>query len=190
VAASRTYVGFLRAVNVGHRTVGMDDLRRAIESVGYDDVSTVLNSGNVVFRAEEPHAATVERRLESGCARPLGFPVEFMVREQSSLEAALEANPFPDFARTDPGHLLVVFLKSTPSARNGAAFARGLAGPEEGRVLGAHAYVTYPAGIGRSKLTLPRIEAAIGTRGTARNWNTVRRLAERARTTSRKEEGG
>jgi len=190
VAATRTYVGFLRAVNVGGRTVGMDALRRAIEAIGYSDVRTALNSGNVVFRAPEADATIVERRLESSCARPLGLEIEFVVRDLRSLEGAIAANPFPEFARADPGHLLVILLKSAPTAKNRAAFAEGLEGPEEGRVLGTHAYVTYPAGIGRSRLTLARIEAALGTRGTGRNWNTVHRLAALARTTSAGGEGG
>jgi uncharacterized protein (DUF1697 family) len=190
VATSTTFVGFLRAVNVGNRQVRMDDLRRAVEAVGFSAVRTVLNSGNVVFRAGEHDAGKVERKLESGCASPLGIPVEFMVRDLPSLEAVIAANPFPEFGRTDPGHLLVFFLKSAPSAKEGAAFAKSLEGREEARVLGAHAYVTYPAGIGRSRLTLPRIEAATGTRGTGRNWNTVHRLAALARETSVRRGGG
>jgi uncharacterized protein (DUF1697 family) len=179
-----TFVGFLRAVNVGNRRVGMDDLRRAVEALGFSSVRTLLNSGNVVFRTDERDPGTVERRLESGCASPTGLAVEFVVRNLPSLERAIVANPYPEFARRDPGHLLVIFLKSAPSAKDAAAFVDGLEGPEEARVLGAHAYVTYPAGIGRSRLTLPRIEAAIGARGTGRNWNTVRRLAALARATS------
>jgi uncharacterized protein (DUF1697 family) len=190
VVATTTFVGFLRAVNVGNRKVAMDGLREAVAALGFSNVRTVLNSGNVVFRAHERDAGKVERRLELGCASPLGLSVEFMVRDLATLEAVIAANPYPEFARNDPGHLLVVFLKGVPSTRDGAAFAESLEGPEEARVLGAHAYVTYPAGIGRSRLTLPRIEAAIGTRGTARNWNTVHRLTELARATDVAREGG
>jgi uncharacterized protein (DUF1697 family) len=181
VGTPATYVGFLRAVNVGGRTVAMGDLREAVEAVGCSSVRTLLNSGNVVFRTPERRREEVERRLEAGCAPSLGLPVEFMVRDLPGLEAAIAANPFARFARDDPGHLLLVFLKSTPSAKVGAAWANGLAGPEEALVRGAVAYVTYPLGIGTSKLTLTRIEAALGTRGTGRNWNTVNRLASLAR---------
>jgi uncharacterized protein (DUF1697 family) len=190
VADRTTFVGFLRAVNVAGRTVAMDRLRRAIEATGFSGVRTVLNSGNVVFHSDEHAAARVERRLEAGCSAPFGRPIEFIVRDLPQLEAAIAANPFAECARKDPSHLLVIFLKSAPSAKNAAAFARDLQGPEEGRVCGTHAYVTYPDGIGRSKITLPRIEAAIGTRGTGRNWNTVHKLAALARTTSFAGEGG
>jgi uncharacterized protein (DUF1697 family) len=191
VGTPATYVGFLRAVNVGDRKVGMADLRRAVEALGFSAVRTLLNSGNVVFRAEERSAAAVERRLEAGCARPLGLPVEFMVRGRAELEAAIAANPFAAFARDDPGHLLLVFLKSAPSVEVGTTFAEGLDGPEEARVQGTVAYVTYPAGIGTSRLTLPRIEAALGTRGTGRNWNTVNRVVSIAREDAvERKEGG
>jgi uncharacterized protein (DUF1697 family) len=181
VGAPATYVGLLRAVNVGDRKVAMADLRQAVAALGCTSVRTLLNSGNVVFRTPTLPGAEVERRLEAGCGPSLGVPVEFIVRDLPGLEAAIAANPFVRFAGDDPGHLLLVFLKSAPSATVGAAFADGLAGPEEARVRGAVAYVTYPAGIGTSKLTLPRIEAALGTRGTGRNWNTVHRLASVAR---------
>ncbi len=184
MGAAATYVGFLRAVNVGGRSVAMEDLRRALEALGFGSVRTLLNSGNVVFRSRPRAIEELERQLGAGCAGPLGGPVEFVVRDLAGLEAAIAANPFASFARSDPSHLLLVFLRSTPPAAVGAAFAEGLEGPEEARVLGPVAYVTYPDGIGRSRLTLPRIEAALGTRGTARNWNTAQRLASLARATA------
>jgi uncharacterized protein (DUF1697 family) len=191
VGAPTTFAGFLRAVNVAGRVVAMADLKRSVEALGGSNVRTVLNSGNVVFGWAGRDAREVERRLEAGLAESLGGPVELLVRDLPALEGAIAANPFPGFARTDPSHLLVVFLRSAPSAARAAAFPGALPGPEEGRAVGAHAYVTYPEGIGRSKLTLPRIEAALGTRGTARNWNTVRRTTAIARGTDVPErEGG
>jgi uncharacterized protein (DUF1697 family) len=190
VGTPATYVGFLRAVNVGGRKVAMVDLRRTLEALGFSAVRTLLNSGNVVFRSVEGTAARVEHRLEAGGAAPLGLPVEFVVRDLPGLESSIAANPFGSFARTDPSHLVLVFLKSAPSAKVGRAFADGLEGPEEARVRGTVAYVTYPAGIGTSRLTLPRIEAALGTRGTGRNWNTVLRLATLARETAVPGKGG
>jgi uncharacterized protein (DUF1697 family) len=175
------YAGFLRAVNVGHRKVGMDDLRRAVLASGGSEVRTVLNSGNVVFRAEAADPGRLERALDQDCSARLGLPVEFLLRDLPSLDAAIAGNPFNAFAREDPSHLLVYFLKAAPPPKLSAALVAGLEGPEEARVVDAHAYVTYPAGIGTSRLTLPRIEAAIGTRATGRNWNTVLRVAALAR---------
>jgi uncharacterized protein (DUF1697 family) len=177
VPARTTYLAFLRAVNVGSRTIAMDRLRAAGEAMGFGDVRTVLTSGNLVLTDEEPDPDRVARRLEAGCRDRLGLATEVMVRDVTTLESVIDRNPFPEFAQQDPSHLLVVLLKEPPRPDAAAAFADGLPGPEEGRVVGAHAFVTYPAGIGRSRLTLPRIEAALGTRGTGRNWNTVRRVA-------------
>ncbi len=185
-----TYVGFLRAVNVGGRAVAMPDLRRAVERAGFSEARTVLNSGNVVFRSDEPDAQRVERRLEASCGPALGLVLEFLVRDGAALAAVRAANPFPAFARTDPAHLLLVFLKDAPAPSAAEAFVAGLPAPEEARVDGTTAYVTYPAGIGRSRLTLPRIERALGTRGTGRNWNTVGRLAALAAGPARSPRGG
>ncbi len=185
-----TYVGFLRAVNVAGRTVAMTDLRRTVADAGFSEVRTLLNSGNLVFESEEGDAGRVERRLEAACGPALGLALEFLVRDRTALAAVRAANPFAAFARADPSHLLLVFLKDAPARGVVDGFVAGLPGPEEARVVGTTAYVTYPEGIGRSPLTLPRIEKALGTRGTGRNWNTVGRLAELAAGPARSREGG
>ncbi len=171
-----TYLAFLRAVNVGGRRIEMGRLARVAERSGYGGARTFLNTGNLVLRAPGSDPDRVEQALEAGIRDEFEISTEVIVRDVATVESTLARNPFAEFAKRDPSHLLVVLLKDEPSRAAAAGFARGLAGPEEGRVVGAHAFVTYPAGIGTSKLTLPRIEAALGTRGTGRNWNTMRRL--------------
>ena len=80
-------------------------------------------------------------------------------------------------AERDPARLLVVFLKDAPGAAHVKALAEAIAGPEVVRARGRHAYIFYPAGIGRSSLTHALIEKRLGTHGTGRNWNTVLKLA-------------
>jgi uncharacterized protein (DUF1697 family) len=86
-------------------------------------------------------------------------------------------NPFPDEAERDPGHLVVMFLKTAPRAKAVQALQAAIEGPESVRAAGKHLYVAYPAGIGRSKLTNTLIEKKLGVRGTGRNWNTVLKRA-------------
>ena len=74
-----------------------------------------------------------------------------------------------------------MFLKAAPDAKDVKVLQAAITGPEVVRADGKHAYITYPNGIGRSRLTNTLIEKKLGTRGTARNWNTVRKLAELAR---------
>lgn len=172
-----SYVALLRAVNVGGRSVSMADLRAEAERMGLEDARTLLASGNLVFRAPGRSAAELERRLEERIRRRFRLDTDVLVRDGPGIDVILRSNPFPEFAANDPSHLHVVFLREAPSDQRAVPFSGELPGPEQLRVVGAHAYVTYPEGSGRSKLTLTRIEAGLGTRGTARNWNTVGKLA-------------
>ena len=86
-------------------------------------------------------------------------------------------NPFPDEAERDPGHLVALCLKAAPKAAAVRALQAVIKGPEVVRAGSRHVYITYPAGIGRSRLTAAVIEKALGSPGTGRNWNTVLKLA-------------
>ena len=89
----------------------------------------------------------------------------------------MTANPFPAEAKSDPGHLVVMCLKSAPGREAVSALQQAISGREVIRAKGREAYIVYPDGIGRSRLTTALIEKKLGTRGTARNWNTVMKLA-------------
>jgi len=86
-------------------------------------------------------------------------------------------NPFPGEAESDPGRLVVTFLKDAPDAAAVSALQASVQGPETVRVDAKRLYALYTAGIGRSRLTLKLIEDKLGTRGTGRNWNTVLKIA-------------
>jgi uncharacterized protein (DUF1697 family) len=173
-----TYVALLRAVNVGGRArVPMAALRGVADSLGLLDPQTLLQSGNLVFRAPAVKASSLERTLEAGVSGRLGLAVDIIVRTSGEWRRVIERNPFPDEARADPAHLLVMALKRAPKASEVEALQASTTGRELARPEGAHLYLVYPDGIGRSRLTAAVIEKAIGTRGTARNWNTVVKLA-------------
>jgi uncharacterized protein (DUF1697 family) len=92
----------------------------------------------------------------------------------------MAANPFAEAASNDPSHLLVMPMKTAPAAGAEAALLAMIKGRELAQVIGACAYLVYPDGIGESKLTSAVIERALGVAGTARNWNTVTKLAAMA----------
>lgn len=167
------YAALLRAVNVGGRKLAMADLKRVIAGLGWADPQTLLASGNAVFGASGGDAA-VAAALERALADELGFRTEAMVRDHAELAAVLEANPFPQMAKEDPSHLVVLFCKGQPEAAKAAAIP--IPGRERIAVGERCLYIAYPDGIGRSKLT--GIDRAIGMSGTARNWNTVAKLAD------------
>jgi uncharacterized protein (DUF1697 family) len=169
-------IALLRAVNLGaHNKVGMNDLRALLEALGMGDVRTVLQSGNVVFRSDAP-APKLEDVLQRAAAARLGLETDVFVRTAAEWRAIIDRNPFPQEARRDPGHLLVMVLKTAPDRRAVNALQSAIAGREVVRASGRHAYVVYPDGTGRSRLTSAFIEKKLGTRGTGRNWNTVVKL--------------
>jgi uncharacterized protein (DUF1697 family) len=172
------YAALLRAVNVaGRNPIAMSDLRELAAQLGLDAPRTLLQSGNLVFRSAARQTSDLERLLESGTSARLGLETNFMVRSAADWQAVVEGNPFPREARNDPGHLLVMVFKQAPRPGDVKALRAAIVGREVVEAVGAHAYLVYPDGIGRSRLTTALIERTLGTRGTARNWNTVLKLA-------------
>lgn len=171
------WIALLRAVNVGATNrMTMRDLHDLVAGLGFAKVRTHLAAGNVVFegggRSGAAHEALIERELGRG----LQVRTDVIVRSASEWRAAIAANPFTAEAAADPAHLLVHFTKSAPVAGAGAALAAAVKGRERTALVGREAYLVYPDGIGRSRLTAPVIEKALGVTGTARNWKTVQAL--------------
>ncbi|MCI4369041.1 MAG: DUF1697 domain-containing protein [Thermoplasmata archaeon] len=172
------YVALLRAVNLGGKTeVDLEAVRGMFRSLGLEEVVSVLRSGNVVFNAPAQPSERLEGRLESEARRRLALDTAFLVRSAAQWSQTLARNPFPEMAEKDPGHLLVAFLKDAPDAEHWKALREAIRGPEKVEGREREAYLVYPEGVGRSRLTAQFIERHLGTRGTSRNWNTVRKLA-------------
>jgi uncharacterized protein (DUF1697 family) len=163
----------------------MTDLRNFITQVGLQDARSLLQSGNLIFTSKVRTGAELERFLESEAADRLSLEVDFFVRTPEEWKSVIRQNPFRKEAERDPGHLVVLFLKSAPKPEVIAALQADITSPEIIKAKGKQAYVFYPNGIGRSKLTQAMIEKRLG-RGTGRNWNTVLKLGIIAKTGSAK----
>jgi|SRR5579863_4596257 len=163
------YVGLLRAVNVlGTRTLPMAALRRACLSAGFARPETYIASGNVVFETDLDEA-DAKGRLERELANS-GPAIDVLLRTGAGMAAVRDGDPFPDAPRN---FAYALFLPRLASAADVAA-ARGLSG-ERLELGGRELYIAYPNGMGRSKLRLPAMQV-----GTARNMNTVAKLAAMA----------
>ena len=171
-----TYIGLLRGINVGgNKRVAMADLREMIAGLGFSDVKTLLQSGNVVFRGPARAPARLEAQLEAALEKRLGMKVDFHVRTADEWRAIVKANPFTAAARKDPGHLLLSCFKQPLDQDNVKAAQAAITGPEILKVDGRHLYMVFPDGIGNSKATVG-MDRKLAAQGTARNWNTVQKL--------------
>jgi uncharacterized protein (DUF1697 family) len=176
-----SYITVLRAINLGaHNRIAMADLRAMLERLGLGDPRTLLVSGNAVFTSGSASSAKLEQLLEAASTKHLGVTTDYFVRSADEWKAIIKANPFRAEAKSDPSRLVMMCLREAPGAAAAKALQEKIKGREVVRVDGKQAYFLYPDGQGRSKLTIAMIEKAFGTRGTARNWNTVLKLGELA----------
>jgi uncharacterized protein (DUF1697 family) len=169
----------LRGVNVGgHNRIKMEALRVLYESLGLLDVQTYVQSGNLVFRAKERNLDALAKSIEDGIERGFGFRPGVVLRTPPELRDAIAKNPFAARRNIDPSKLLVTFLSAAPDAeaRGNALAVKTF--PEELRIEGREVYIYFPNGMARPKMSWPRIEKALKTSGTGRNWNTVMKLLE------------
>jgi uncharacterized protein (DUF1697 family) len=166
-----SYIGLLRAVNVGGTgKLAMTDLKSLCETAGFDCVRTYIASGNVIFESRLGEEA-VKKILEERLLELAGKPVGVMVRTAAEMAEVLKRNPFPGA----PGNrTMAIFLDASPPA-NALDQISGRVN-EEVRLGRREIYVLYDENMGRSKLKIPAAKT-----GTARNMNTVSKLAEMAK---------
>jgi uncharacterized protein (DUF1697 family) len=173
-----SFIALLRGVNVGgHNTIAMAELRSIAGHMGLEEPQTLLQSGNLVFRSKPQPSAKLEQLLERELKKQLSLDVSFMVRTAAEWDALIARNPYTEAARRDPGRLVVMCFKEPPDPKAVKILQGAITGRETFIAAGKQAYIVYPDGQGRSKFTLALIESKLGTRGTARNWNTVLKLA-------------
>jgi uncharacterized protein (DUF1697 family) len=174
VSANR--IALLRGINIGPRQrVKMPELRALIEGLGYTDVETLVQSGNVVFTARAK-PATLEKQLEEEIEAQLGVDPKVVVRTRDELAAAIEANPFE--VPSNPKDLHVTFLSGEPDAAAREALEAADFGADRLAFRGREIYIAYDNGMGRSELAKQLTRAKLGVAATDRNWNTVTKLLE------------
>lgn len=169
----------LRAVNVGGGgKLPMAGLKAVLAELGYDQPETLLASGNAIIGTDEA-PATVERRVEAALATTFGLKTQVVVVDAAYLARVIAGDPFEAFSKAHPSWYLAMFLDGEPSAAGIAALAPYCTQGEEAKGGPRVVYLTYPQGSGRSKLNGAVLERKVGAKGTSRNWNTVRKLAEK-----------
>ena len=166
-------IALLRGINVGPSTkVGMAPLRDVFAELGFDEIKTYINSGNVVFSGRKASAA----KLEQAIAKAFGFDIPVVLRTRDELAAVVAEDPLGKVA-SNPARYLVLFSGGGEiDAKRVADVDRDALKPEVFAIRGGEAYAWLPGGVQRSKLLKQVSEKRLGVTLTARNWRTVEKL--------------
>lgn len=156
----------------------MSELREIVESLGHEDVATLLRSGNVIFRGRGP-TERLGRDLEQAIEARLKLDVRVVIRTGDELAAIVEANPMPEAAGDGSG-LHVMFLEKPIGADERARLEEADFRPDQVRPSGGEIYVWYRHGVTGSR-TAAKLAQLMTTTATDRNWNTVTKLAQLTR---------
>jgi uncharacterized protein (DUF1697 family) len=166
-------VALLRGVNLGGRKLIMSELRAACDAAGFKDVRTLLASGNLVLDAKEK-GAKLEAKLEKLILEEFKMKTDVFVRTGDELDAVMSANPFKAFTKENSTFMVVNFMRGKASTAELEAIKKTALFGEDAKQGEDCLYIKFPEGQGPSKLKMPKL-------GTARNWNTVTKLAAAAR---------
>lgn len=174
-----TWVGFLRAVNVGQRQVRMQALRDLLEAEGYEDVETHIQSGNVKVRSSTRSAAKVEADLSRVIGAGFGFDVPVVVRTPAQLRSLVEQAEALDSPIASDARRYVTFMTGDLDPQGVEALHAWDVATEGARVVGNDIVLFLSDGVQGAKLTNARIEKLTGAVGTARGLGVVRAIAEK-----------
>lgn len=171
-------IALLRGVNVGgNRKVAMADLKTMVEALGFTQVKTLLQSGNVVFEAGDRSDAELEALLDLEAEARLGLVTRFIVRGPKAWRAMIAANPMPGEAEREPSRFIVNVAREAVTPEM-LAMIRAAATPGEKVEAGDRCvYAFFGDGIADSKAALAFGKKGLGLTSTGRNWNTVQKIA-------------
>lgn len=172
------FIALLRGINVsGQKKVPMLELRALCEELGFADVKTYIQSGNLLFRAPS-QAEEVEAKLEEAIAAHFGFSVDVLVRTAQTWPAYLKANPFMEASEKEPHRVLMTLAKRPPKPDAVTLLRERAQNRERIEATGEAIWFHYPDGSGTTKLTPALLDRLIGSPATGRNVRTVQKLAE------------
>jgi uncharacterized protein (DUF1697 family) len=170
-----TFLALLRGINVGGANkVPMKELRRTFENLGLENVRTYLQSGNVIFESRST-AKRLAAEIEDAISEAFGLKISVVLRTRPELKRVATGNPFLT-ENAKPTSLHVMFLAARASPKAIKTLDPDRSPPDEFEVRGREVYLWFPNGSARSKLTTDYFESKLGTRATARNWNTITKV--------------
>ncbi|WP_396169346.1 DUF1697 domain-containing protein [Flavobacterium sp.] len=172
-----THLALLRGINVsGHNMIKMEALKTTLEAVGFQNVETYIQSGNVFVDTEEENAAAVGFKIKQEIFKAFGHEVPVVVICKTDLEACLKNNPFFKEAAADTKKLYVAFVSSTLRSDSINDLKMSQVKPDEASIDSNRIYIKYAVGAGKTRFDQKYIEKKLNVTATIRNWNTVTQL--------------
>ena len=173
------YVAMLRGINIGpHKRIKMDRLRESFEELGFEQVKTYIQSGNVVFKTGK--ISGLGKKIEERLLSDFGFSVSVILRTREEMEKVIRGNPLLKEKGVDPSKLHVAFLSDAPAASALEKLQALTLLPDRARFLGKELYLYFPNGVSGSSLWKHPLDRVLSVTATMRNWNTVNQLCEMA----------
>ena len=176
------YVSLLRGINVGgHKRIKMDKLRQSFEALGFEQVKTFIQSGNVVFKAGKLSTSALSKRIETGLLSDFGFPVSVVSRTFGELREAIENNPFVNERGVNQEKLHIMFLSDAPAPDALKKLAELTLAPDRSQCCGKEIYLYLPNGASESALMKRPLDRLLSVITTTRNWRTVNSVHQMCR---------
>jgi len=172
------FIALLRGINVsGHNKIPMAELRSECGGLGWGDVQTYIQSGNVVFAADAA-AAALEAELERAIERRFGLSIPVIVRAATDWPAYVEGNPFPEASEKAPNAVMLALSKAPPKADAEKGLRERATYGEHVVRVGDALWIHFSNGVAKSKLSPALFDRLAGSPVTARNWRTVLKIGE------------
>jgi uncharacterized protein (DUF1697 family) len=171
------YIAMLRGINVGgHHRIKMDQLRTSLEALGFEQVKTYIQSGNVVLKSATISPAALSRKIERQIVGQFGFAVSVICRTADEINKTMANNPFLNDSSISPEKLHVAFLSETPTPLALKKLTELTLEPDQSRSLGKEIYFYFPNGVSGSSLWKHPLDRVLSVEATTRNWKTVNTL--------------
>jgi uncharacterized protein (DUF1697 family) len=175
------YIAMLRGINIGaNKRMQMERLRASCEGLGFKEVKTFIQSGNVVFEAARLAPEALSRKIEGQIRHDFGFSADVIIRGREELARIIEKNPLLKERGVEPAKLHVVFLSEVPAPDAIKKLERLTLAPDRTCASGEQIYFYFPNGVSRSSLWKHPLDRVLGVTATMRNWNTVNALYDMA----------
>ncbi len=171
------YISMLRGINVGgHKRIKMDQLRKSLEALGFEQVKTYIQSGNVVFKTRRTSPAALSKKIEERIVKDFGFSASVISRTAEEMSKMIAENPFLKQRGIDPAKLHVMFLSELPAPTALKKLAEVTVAPDQRQCSAREIYFYLPNGVSKSVLWNSPVDRILAVVTTTRNWRTVNTL--------------